>query len=184
VEAAQATQARRKHAREDLEQRRFAGAIGSNDCDDFRPSARPSVTTRENRLLTVREPHVVSSEQRRHGSLRSSQRKNGPPTSVVTTPTGSSAGRATVRAPDLRVPKGRTPSADAGKSTRYRGSEPTHDVRCHESDKADDPHEGDSGRSGQARAHYDADAYGPWVSCQRPGRVLTELERVQALASA
>src|SRR6185503_4826829 len=111
------------------QERRLACAVRPDQCGDF-AAMNGEVDAAEDSTPAVRKRNAFCLQYTSHDCLHNSQRKNGPPSMVVTTPTGSSAGRTSVRAPrSAKTKSAAPPKADAGKSMRWAGV-PIRRIRC------------------------------------------------------
>ena len=112
-------------ARQGAQQRALAGAVGADDGEEL---ARRSASSEMSRIRTLSRAltstpwPAAALTVPRAARPASSQRKNGPPTSAVRTPIGSSAGETMVRASASASTRKAPPnSAAAGSRVRWAG---------------------------------------------------------------
>ena len=111
----------------------------------------------------------------------SSHKKNGPPMSAVTMPTGSSSGASTVRETRSHATRNAAPKpSDAGTTTRWSAPDEQPDqVRHDDADKADRPADRNGRARGKRRAEKRDALHAHHVDPARRGRIVAEREQVQ-----
>ena len=144
---------------------------------DSRDSTRTAVWTR--RSGDERQSPFRSTPT--HGWRTSSHRKNGPPMSAVTMPTGSSSGASAVRETRSHATRNAAPKpSDAGTTTPMVGpDEQPDEVRDDDADEADRPADRNGRARGKRRAEKRDALHAHDVDAARRGKIVAEREQVQ-----
>ena len=178
----------RDEARERAQQRALAGAVRARRARRARRASSASVVGSHGRARFVANLDVRRrrASWRRHAAraeLRITRcRKNGAPSSAVTTPSLSSGPGGSSRIATSASVASSAPPRKLGSSSRL-GCWPTaaaQQVRHDEADEADDAGDGDRAADGERRAADDEPLRALRIEPEARGRVLAERQRIEA----